>query len=232
MEGLGNSDSFLAKVNQARDIIAQQKNLGNPLNAEQIDGMRRRIYEAASTPIDNKLAGSIGANLGGVIDAAGGSAWNQAAQDAFKAQKNAETLQEMGQKAAAGAPLGQAPLTQANAPWNAKDPDAQKAWLGLYKQGQEPGPGSPGLTHALIGAAADLMGIPFGFLGHLGTEALGYMVAKPALSKWSKGVRTNATTQAVQNMYPQVTGQPLTGAQPGPQATGEMIKNLMLGGAY
>ena len=42
-------------------------------------------------------------------------------------------------------------------------------------------------------------------------------------------MRQNATQKAVQQSYPTLTGQQLTGAQSGPQ-TGEMIKNLMLYG--
>ena len=40
---------------------------GNQLNANQIDSWRRQVYEAASTPIDGKIAAQIGDNLGGVL---------------------------------------------------------------------------------------------------------------------------------------------------------------------
>ena len=39
-------------------------------------------------------------------------------------------------------------------------------------------------------------------------------------------------SQAYQDAYPTLTGVQPTAAVPAPQATGDMIKNLILGGAY
>ena len=47
-----------------------------------------------------------------------------------------------------------------------------------------------------------------------------------------KGAKKTKLQKNIQQAYPTLTGQPLTGAQTGPQlpqGAGDMIKNLMLG---
>ena len=230
-EATGMSDGLNSKIKTIRNAINDQGVQGNQLNANQIDSWRRQVYEAASTPIDGKVAAQIGDNLGGVLDASGASSWNTAAKAAYQQQANAETLQKLSQRAAAGAPLGDVPLTQANAPWNQNNPDVQKAWMDLYKQGQNQQDPSWALGHMASHLAGTVGGMLLGFPGEFLGELAGYTMVKPAIKGTYKGMRQNATQKAVQQSYPTLTGQQLTGAQSGPQ-TGEMIKNLMLGGAY
>ena len=230
-EETGLSDGFSKKIQTIRNAIESQGVLGNQLNANQVDSWRRQIYDAASTGIDGKIAAQIGDNLGGAIDAAGGSPWNATAKNAYKQQRNAEVLQTLSQKAAAGAPLGEAPLTQANAPWNADDPDIQKAWLNLYKQGQTQTDPSYALAHMAMHVGGMVGGMLLGFPGELLGSAGAYMGVKPVVKGLVKNAASNAAQKAVYQQYPTLTGQQLTGAKPGPQV-GDAIKNLMVGSMY
>ena len=101
----------------------------------------------------------------------------------------------------------------------------------LYQKSQSQNDPSWALGHIAASALGDLGGMVLGFPGHLGMEALGYLGLKPMIKSAFKGAKQNALGKNIQQLYPQMTGQQLTGAQPGPQV-GDALKNLMLGSAY
>ena len=236
-EETGMSDGFVKTIQDIRDKTNELGFQNKQIDGDTLNTWQRDVKNAASTPIDRKIAGQISGSSGnpglldGVMSAAGGGQLNQAAQSAFKQNIMAGNLADWGERAANKGSLGDAPFNEAKNYYQPGTPEYD-ALMKLYSQSQDPGASSQGLGHALIGAAADLMGIPFGFLGHLGTETLGYLVGKPALSSAMKGVKKSKLQKNIQQAYPTLTGQPLTGAQTGPQlpqGAGDMIKNLMLG---
>ena len=201
-------------------------------NMGQINSWQRQINAAAQRerhPTDQVVAAKISSALDGVIQQGGAGDLNVAAQAA--AQKNimAENLAEWQRKAANGAPLGQAPLTEAENFYQGKP--QYDTLVDLYKQSQSQQDPSWALSHLAghaLGTAGYAMG---GFPGSMAGEALGVLGVKPMIKKMFKGARQNSVVKGIQAAYPQMTGVPLTGAQPGPQV-GDMIKNLMLGSAF
>ena len=201
-------------------------------NMGQINSWTRQINAAAQRerhPTDQVVAAKISSALDGVIQQGGAGDLNAAAQAA--AQKNimAENLAEWQRKAANGAPLGQAPLTEAENFYQGKP--QYDTLVDLYKQSQSQQDPSWALSHLAghaLGTAGYAMG---GFPGSMAGEALGVLGVKPMIKKMFKGARQNSVVKGIQAAYPQMTGVPLTGAQPGPQV-GDMIKNLMLGSAF
>jgi hypothetical protein len=151
------------------------------------------------------------------------------AQAANKQWEMAKNLAEWTRLNDAGASLGQAPLTEAERFYQGK-PQYQPL-VDLYQKSQSQNDPSWALGHMAASALGDLGGMAFGFPGHLAMEALGYLGFKPAIKSAFKGAKQNALGKGIQQLYPQTTGQPLTGAQTGPQV-GDSIKNLMLGSVY
>lgn len=201
-------------------------------NMGQINSWTRQINAAAQReryPTDQVVAAKVSSALDSVIQQGGAGDLNAAAQAA--AQKNimAENLAEWQRKAANGAPLGQAPLTEAENFYQGKP--QYDTLVDLYKQSQSQQDPSWALSHLAghaLGTAGYAMG---GFPGSMAGEALGVLGVKPMIKKMFKGARQNSVVKGIQAAYPQMTGVPLTGAQPGPQV-GDMIKNLMLGSAF
>ena len=201
-------------------------------NMGQINSWQRQINAAAQReryPTDQVVAAKVSSALDSVIQQGGAGDLNTAAQAA--AQKNimAENLAEWQRKAANGAPLGQAPLTEAENFYQGKP--QYDTLVDLYKQSQSQQDPSWALSHLAghaLGTAGYAMG---GFPGSMAGEALGVLGVKPMIKKMFKGARQNSVVKGIQAAYPQMTGVPLTGAQPGPQV-GDMIKNLMLGSAF
>ena len=201
-------------------------------NMGQINSWQRQINAAAQReryPTDQVVAAKVSSALDSVIQQGGAGDLNAAAQAA--AQKNimAENLAEWQRKAANGAPLGQAPLTEAENFYQGKP--QYDTLVDLYKQSQSQQDPSWALSHLAghaLGTAGYAMG---GFPGSMAGEALGVLGVKPMIKKMFKGARQNSVVKGIQAAYPQMTGVPLTGAQPGPQV-GDMIKNLMLGSAF
>lgn len=236
-EKTGMSDGFAKTIQDIRDEANELAVQNKQIDGDTLNTWQRDIKNAASAPIDKRIAGQISGTpdnpgtIDGVFNTAGGTQLNQAAQTAFKQKIMAENLADWSERAANKGSLGDLPFNEAKNYYQPGTPE-YKSLMKLYSQSQDTGPSSQGLGHTLIGAAADLMGIPFGFLGHLGTEALGYMVGKPALSSMMKGAKKTKLQKNIQQVYPTLTGQPLTGARTGPQlpqGAGDMIKNLMLG---
>jgi len=225
----GMGDQFLGKISQIQGAISDQGKLGNQLNANQVNSWKRQINEAAGPGIEGGVAKSISDNLDGVLDAHGAGQWQQGANEAYQNYMMAQNLGEWGRKAAAGAPLGQAPLTEAEKYYQGK-PQYQPL-VDLYQKSQSQNDPSWALGHIAAGALGDLGGMMFGFPGHLAMEAAGYLGLKPAIKSMFKGAKQNALGKNIQQLYPQMTGQPLTGASPGVQV-GDSIKNLMLGNTY
>ena len=94
----------------------------------------------------------------------------------------AETLAEWQRKAAAGAPLGQAPLTEAEN-WYQGKPQYDDL-VNLYKQSASQLVKIQVICCWYIlaaGAVGDIGGAMFGFPGHFAGEALGYLGIKPAI---------------------------------------------------
>jgi hypothetical protein len=238
------SDSFIKKMQQHVD---QMQGAGN-ISAGGVDEYARSIQNAAS-PTNNAeqvLAGKIRDGLtgeNGVLATATptsghpvGQAYDMLsdAQNANKQWEMAQNLGEWQRMNAAGAPIGQAPLTEAEKYYRGQPADYQSL-VDLYKKNQSQFDPSWALGHMAAGAIGDIGGAMFGFSGHFLGEALGYLGAKPAIKSAFKGSKQNATGRAIQQLYPQMTGQPLTGATTGPQISpgvGDQIKNLMMGSAY
>ena len=205
-------------------------------NFGQVDSWQRQINAAAQReahPTDQIVAGKIDSALDGLIQQGGAGRLQEDAQTAYQRSTMAQTLADWQRQAAAGAPLGQAPLTEAEN-WYQGKPQYQSL-VDLYKKGQSQDQGWA-LSHMAAGALGDLAGASgLGFLGHLGGEALGYIGLKPAIKSAMKGVKQNAIGKNIQQLYPQLTGVQPTGAVQAPQISpraGDMIKNLMLGTAY
>jgi hypothetical protein len=220
----------------------QQKQFaGGPVNADDIVHYMQSIDEAArnGSNADKLLAGQITDNLQDILDNSptlSGHAPGEAGQalkdaNAANTQWNmAKNLAEYQRKATANVPLGQTPFTEAETYYKPGSPE-YKALINLYQAGQDHGPGSWGIGHLAAGALGDIGGMVLGFPGHMIGEGLAYLGLKPAIAKAMKGVQQGKLGRAIQQSYPTLTGQPLTGAQPGPPV-GEMLKNLAIGGMY
>ena len=201
-------------------------------NMGQLNSWSRQIDAAAQReryPTDQVVAGKITSAFDDLMQKGGAGDLNAAAQSA--AQKNimAEKLAEWQEKVNAGAPLGQAPLTEAE--WYKNQPDKQKSLVDLYQANQ--GGVDPSYTAAHLGSeiggtAGYAVG---GFPGHLIGKSAGYYLGKTAGKKWKGNLKSSGQTTAIQSLYPGMTGIQPTGAVQGPQV-GDMIKNLMLGTAF
>ena len=205
-------------------------------NMGMADSWQRQINAAAQReahPTDQIVAGKIDSALDGLIQQGGAGGLQNDAQAAYQRSAMAENLADWHRKAAAGAPLGQAPLTEAETYFQGT-PKYQPL-VDLYQKSQSQQDPSWAMGHIAAGAIGDLAGASgLGFLGHLGGEALGYIGVKPMIKSAMKGVKQNALGRNIQSLYPQYTGVPLSGGTQAPQIsprTGDMIKNLMLGTA-
>jgi hypothetical protein len=201
-------------------------------NMGQLNSWSRQINAAAQReryPTDQVVAGKITSAFDDLMQKGGAGDLNEAAQAA--AQKNimAENLAEWQRKAEAGAPLGQAPLTEAENWFQGKP--GYNDLVNLYQKSQNQFDPSYALGHMAAGALGDIGLSMLGPIGHFGGEMLGYMGVKPAIRGMFKGAKQNAMVKNVQQLYPQFTGMQPTGAKQAPQV-GDMIKNLMLGSAY
>ena len=229
----GMSPGLKSTINNIRTTVQ-----GLPdANFGQVDTWQRQINAAAQReghPTDQIVAGKIDSALGGLIQQGGAGGLQKDAQAAYQRSAMAENLADWHRKAAAGAPLGQAPLTEAETYFQGT-PKYQPL-VDLYQKSQSQQDPSWAMGHIAAGAIGDLAGASgLGFLGHLGGEALGYIGVKPMIKSAMKGVKQNALGRNIQSLYPQYTGVPLSGGTQAPQIsprTGDMIKNLMLGSAY
>jgi hypothetical protein len=198
------------------------------ITANDVADFAKNLRAGATSNGDQILAGKISDNLLGALPPEAQQTL-QAANAAHQQYAMAQNLAEWQRKAAAGAPLGQAPLTEAEN-WYQGKPQYQTL-VDLYQKSQSQQDPSWALGHMAAGLAGDIGGAMFGFPGHFLGEAAGYLGIKPAIKGAFKGAKQNALGKAIQQAYPQMTGQELTGAQPGPQV-GDLIKNLTLGSAY
>jgi hypothetical protein len=233
----GMSPGLNSTINGIRDALDSMNTQRVTANANQVDSWQRQINAAArreAHPTDQIVAGKIDSALDGLMQQSGAGGLQKNAQAAFQKSTMAENLAEWQRKAAVGAPLGQAPLTEAETYYQGKP--QYRTLADLYQQSQSQQDPSWALGHIAAGAIGDLAGASgLGFLGHLGGEALGYIGVKPMIKSAMKGVKQNALGRNIQKLYPEMTGVPLTGGRQAPQIsprTGDMIKNLMLGTAY
>jgi hypothetical protein len=236
-EKTGMSDTFAKTIQDIRDELNTQSVLGKQIDGDTLNSWQREVENAASAPVDKKIAGQISGSPGnpglldGVMNSAGGGQLNQAAQQAFKQNFMAENLADWNERAANKGSLGDAPFNEARNYYQPGTPEYD-ALMKLYSQSQNQADPTWALGHMAAGLAGDIGGAMFGFPGHFGGELLGYLGIKPAIKSAFKGAKQNALQKNIQQVYPTLTGQPLTGAQTGPQlpgGTGDMIKNLMLG---
>ena len=205
-------------------------------NMGQVNSWVRQINAAAQReryPTDKVVAGQLDSALTGVIQQGGAGDLNEAAQTAAQKSIMAQNLAEWQRKAASGAPLGQAPLTEAEN-WYQKNGEPQPGYqdlVDLYQQSQKQQDPSWALGH-MAGHALGTLGYTLGgFPGSMIGEAAGVLGVKPMIKGMFKGAKQNATVKNIQQLYPQFTGMQPTGAKQAPQV-GDMIKNLMLGSAY
>ena len=205
-------------------------------NFGQVDSWQRQINAAAQReahPTDQIVAGKIDSALDGLIQQGGAGGLQKDAQTAFQKSTQAQNLAEWQRQAAAGAPLGQAPLTEAEK-WYQGKPQYQPL-VDLYQKSQSQQDPSWALGHMAAHGAGTIGGMLLGFPGEFLGEAAGYLGIKPAIKGVFKGIKQNAVGKNIQQLYPQLTGVQPTGAVQAPQMsprTGDMIKNLMLGTAY
>jgi hypothetical protein len=231
-------ESMLAKQ---RDAIQSGGNTANDI-ADYMTNLKSVSGSPSASNGDKLLAGQTASNLSDLLtnanpitDHAPGEAAQtlQQAQTAHQQYMMAQNLAEWQRRESVGASVGQAPLTEAEKYY--QGPDAlqnYKTLTDLYQKSQD---STSKLSWALghmgahaIGAAGGMMaGWPGEFIG----EGLGYLFAKPAINKALKGYDKTQLLKAYQQAYPQLTGQQLSGAQPGPEV-GDAIKNIMLGSAY
>ena len=224
----GMSPGLKSQINDISSSLQNQKQV----NGNQVNSWQRQINEAAQRnryPTDSIVAGKISDGLDGVLQANGAGDLNAAAKQASQQRIMAENLAEWQRKAAAGAPLGQAPLSEAEN-WYQGQPQYDDL-VNLYKQSASQQDPSWALGHMAAGAVGDIGGAMFGFPGHFAGEALGYLGIKPAIKGAFKGMKQNAVGKSIQQLYPGTTGVQPTGGVQAPQV-GDMIKNLMLGSAY
>ena len=205
-------------------------------NMGQLNSWSRQINAAAQReryPTDQVVAGKITGAFDDLIQQGGAGDLNEAAQTAAQKSVMAQNLAEWQRKAASGAPLGQAPLTEAEN-WYQKNGEPQPGYqdlVDLYQQSQKQQDPSWALGH-MAGHALGTLGYTLGgFPGSMIGEAAGVLGVKPMIKGMFKGAKQNATVKNIQQLYPQFTGMQPTGAKQAPQV-GDMIKNLMLGSAY
>jgi hypothetical protein len=232
-------ESMLAKQ---RNAIQSGGNTANDI-ADYMTNLKSVSGSPSASNGDKLLAGQTASNLSDLLtnakpitDHAPGEAAQtlQQAQTAHQQYMMAQNLAEWQRMNAGSVPLGQAPFTEAEKYYQGQSPDAlqnYKTLVDLYKKSSNQNDPSWALGHLASGLIGDIGGAMFGFPGHFGGELLGYLGVKPAIKSTFKGAKQNAVGKALQQAYPQLTGQPLTGAQEGPQV-GDAIKNLMLGSAY
>ena len=153
---------------------------------------------------------------------------------AYQKSVMAQNLADWQSKTAAGAPLGQAPLTEAETYYQ-NQPSKQKTLVDLYQANQ--GMMDPSSTIGHLGSEA-LGGLGYavaGYPGHLIFKNLGYYGSKFAGKKFAGGMKAAKMQSALQSAYPELTGVQPTGGtqtwQASPQV-GEQLKNLMLGMTY
>ena len=198
------------------------------ITANDVADFAKNLKAGATSNGDTILAGKISDNLLGALPADAQQTLQQA-NAAHQQYMMAQNLAEWQRKAAAGAPLGQAPLTEAEN-WYQGKPQYQTL-ADLYTKSQSQQDPSWALGHMAghaLGTAGYALG---GFPGSMVGEMLGILGVKPAIKGMFKGAKQNALQKSIQQAYPQMTGQPLTGAQPGLQV-GDAVKNLMLGSVY
>ena len=227
----GLSSGMRSQVNDISDAIRNQGNIAKTLDANQVDSWQRQLKNAAVNEIDGGVAKNLDSALGDVLTAHGAGQWSQNAKEAFKQSKMAENLAEWQRKTAAGAPVGQAPLTEAETYY--RDPsesDKYKILSDLYKRSQGPSLPSWALGHLTANALGAAGGTIAGFPGAFAGEALGYLGAKPLINRAMKGFDKNQMLKAYQRAYPPMTGVSPTGGRQVP--AGDLVKSLMLGTAY
>jgi hypothetical protein len=235
------SSGMQSMLGKQRDAIQSGGNTANDI-ADYMTNLKSVSGSPSASNGDKLLAGQTASNLSDLLtnanpitDHAPGEAAQtlQQAQTAHQQYMMAQNLAEWQRRESVGASVGQAPLTEAEKYY--QGPDAlqnYKTLTDLYQKSQD---STSKLSWALghmgahaIGAAGGMMaGWPGEFIG----EGLGYLFAKPAINRALKGYDKTQLLKAYQQAYPQLTGQPLTGAQSGPEV-GDAIKNIMLGSAY
>ena len=129
----GMSPGLKSTINNIRTTVQ-----GLPdANFGQVDSWQRQINAAAQReahPTDQIVAGKIDSALDGLIQQGGAGGLQKDAQTAYQRSTMAQTLADWQRQAAAGAPLGQAPLTEAEN-WYQGKPQYQSL-VDLYKKGQ------------------------------------------------------------------------------------------------
>ena len=168
----------------------------------QLNSWSRQINAAAQReryPTDQVVAGKMTSAFDGLMQKRWRGRSEQAAAQSA-AQKNimAEKLAEWQEKVNAGAPLGQAPLTEAE--WYKNQPDKQKSLVDLYQANQ--GGVDPSYTAAHLGSeiggtAGYAVG---GFPGHLIGKSAGYYLGKTAGKKWKGNLKSSGQTTAIQSL--------------------------------
>jgi hypothetical protein len=199
------------------------------ISANDVADFAKDLRAQATSNGDQILAGKISDNLLGALPPEAQSTL-QAANEAHKQYAMAQNLAKWQRTVGGGGSVGQAPLTEAEN-WYSGDPEKYATLAGLANQGQGHSPATYALGHLAANVAGAAGGAIGGFPGMAVGETLGYMYARPAIYKAMKNVDRRASLKALQQAYPQMTGQQLTGATQGPQV-GDAIKNLMLGSAY
>jgi hypothetical protein len=230
-EVTGLSGAFKGQVGDIQNALNDELQGGRNVHAGMVDSWQRQINQAATSPTDTLAAGRISSALDDVLQAHGAGDLQAAAKNAFAQSQMAENLGEWSRKTAAGAPLGQAPLTEAERFYQGQ-PQQYETLVDLFKQGQGgPGPMASTLghiaAHAAGGAGAAIAGFPGWALG----EAVGLGLVKPAAYKLMKGYDRNTLLKAYQAAYPSMTGVQPTGGAQAPQI-GDLIKNAMIGSVY
>jgi hypothetical protein len=233
--------SFMQKM---QDHVDQMKQTGD-VSAGAVDEYARSIQNAAS-PTNNAeqiLAAKLRDRLtgeNGVLATAPttsghpvGQAYSMLgdAKDAYQQYMMAQNLSKWQRTTASGGSAGQAPLTEAENFYQ-DDPEKYQALGAAYEKSQHPPFLTSALGHIAANATGALGGAIAGFPGAAVGEALGYIYAKPAIYKAMKGYNRGQMQKAYQQLYPQFTGVQPTGGVQAPQMSGNLIKNLMLGGAY
>ena len=228
-EDTGMSPTFRNQVGDIQTALGNHYYQGTQPSLGDVNSWKRQINEATVTSVDGKIAGRMNAGLDGVMETTA-PGLNDAAQTAYQQSVGAQNLAEWQRKIANGVPLGQAPVTEAEK-WYQGKPQYQDL-VDLYKANQ--GGVDPSYTAAHLGSeiggtAGYAVG---GFPGHLIGKSAGYYLGKTAGKKWKGSLKGSGQTNAIQALYPGMTGIQPTGATAAPQISdqvGEQIKNLMLG---
>jgi hypothetical protein len=226
----GGFKSQFNDINKANDSLTLS---GGKPTAGDVDSWQRQIQDAAVSSTDKIAAGKIRDNLTDVLKQHDAYGLQQDAKAAYQKSKMAENLAEWQRKVSAGGSAGQAPFTEAEN-WYQNDPAKYETLVKLANQ-----PDQSRATWALGHLGAHTLGMGGyalgGVPGSLGGEALGYLWLKPQIAKLMKSVDARAKLRGYQQAYPQFTGVQPKGAVQAPQLppqAGDLLKNLMLGGAY